>query len=132
MIEDQELRELTEPRPDREQLTRSIAAFEAVEEEWWREREERQSTRGAPRQRTRPRLHLSAVRENRPRDLMGGMSMRKTTLIKKLTALIEYWPVEAREQLLEAAWSIDGKQIAAAIDRGMGGGQSDPTPSSPA
>jgi hypothetical protein len=42
--------------------------------------------------------------------------------IKKLTALIEYWPVEARDQLLEAAWSIDGKLIAAAIDRGIGGG----------
>ena len=60
------------------------------------------------------------------------MSIRKTTLIKKLTALIEHWPIEAREQLLEAAWRIDGRLVAAAIDRGMGGHKLDAKPKSPA
>ena len=75
-------------------------------------------------------LHLSAVRGKEPRASMEGMSIRKTTLIKKLTTLIERWPIEAREQLLEAAWRIDGKLIADAFERGMGGDQSDRKPES--
>jgi len=81
---------------------------------------------------TRPRLYLSAVRGNRFRDSIEGMSIRKTTLIKKLTVLIENWPIEAREKLLEAAYRIDSGLIAAAIDRGMGGHKLDAKPESPA
>jgi hypothetical protein len=60
------------------------------------------------------------------------MSIRKTTLIKKLTVLIENWPIEAREQLLEAAYRIDGGLVAAAIERGMRGDNPDAKPKSPA
>jgi hypothetical protein len=41
MTEDEDLRELTEPWPDEAQRAEAIAAFEALEEEWWREREDR-------------------------------------------------------------------------------------------
>jgi len=39
MIEDEELREHTEPWPDEAQRTAAVAAFEAWEEEWRRERD---------------------------------------------------------------------------------------------
>jgi hypothetical protein len=58
-------------------------------------------------------LHLAAIRENRSRDLIE--SMRRQTLIKKLTALKEFWPEEAREKLLNAAWRIDGEVMSGAI-----------------
>jgi len=43
--------------------------------------------------------------------------MRRQTLIKRLAALMEFWPEEAREKLLDAAWRIDGQVFSGAIEK---------------
>ena len=45
MTEDDELREVTEPWPDEAQKAEATATFEAFEDDWWREREERRPAR---------------------------------------------------------------------------------------
>ena len=41
MTEDEELRELTELWPDEAQKAAAMSVFDAFEEEWWREQEDR-------------------------------------------------------------------------------------------
>ena len=65
MTEDEELQEL-EAWPNEAQRMAAVAAFEAFEEEWWREREERQSTRGAKAESRASSPPLSRARKRVP------------------------------------------------------------------